>query len=86
MTNEQGNLQYSHQENKSMKCIPHKTHFYMVKMGFIGLYNFFSSPELKAQQAYSVPNCHHHFCCPHCSNISSETAGLIKAKLHVEHP
>ena len=28
-------------------------------------------------------SCH---CCPQCSNISSETAGPFKAKLHVEHP
>ena len=30
-----------HQENMSVKCIPLKPHFYIVKLGYAGVYLFF---------------------------------------------
>ena len=32
---------YKHQENKSMKRYPLEPHFYVVKLGFTGVYQFF---------------------------------------------
>ena len=51
-------LGYMHQENKSVKCIPLKPHFYIEKLGFAGAYLIFLFLIQNIDCGYSLESPH----------------------------